>query len=450
MAGPSPFPIPAAGLQVLAPRERIVAVADAGSVAWLDTPRRSPHLARFGISAQDDDGIATAAVRIHGTPVFVAAQDERFLRGSVGAGHAHALAALFRRARAKRWGVALLMASGGVRLHEANAAELALARALSALFDARAAEVPVAALAVGDVFGGASVLACAGAALGMLPGARLGLSGPKVIETARGRSELDAADRTAVDALFGAAARVAHGHAALVQDDAHAVREWLHMALQPALPFEAHVLRAHEGLATRAAVPAAGDGHAPSPHFASLAGAVAEDRDGWLWRFDGALFTRPFTGRPFDGVSVHALDTALLAAHAAARRSTLVLTEDSTGHDVSRAAEARVDSTRLAHHAAVLALLRARGVRIVGWLCGTGHSAAFFVNALQAPRLVASPHARVVAMDPAAIARVTGREVHALVDDDPLLGQPARHLAALGGVDAFVADAAALRAELRR
>ena len=450
MADPSPLQAPAAGLPVLSPRERIAAVADAGSVAWLDTPRPSPHLARFGIAAQDDDGIATAAIRVCGAPVLVAAQDERFLRGSVGAGQADALAALFRRARAKRCAVVLLMASGGVRLHEANAAELALARALSALFDARAAGVPVAVLAVGDVFGGASVLACAGAALGMLPGARLGLSGPKVIETARGRAEIDAADRMAVDALFGAAARVAQGHAALVQDDADAVREWLHAALQRALPFEDDVLRAHEGLAASAALPAAAGANVPPPHLASLDGVVPEDRDGWLWRFDGALFTRPFTGRVFDGVSAHALDTALLAACAAGRTPRLVLTEDSTGHDVSRAAEARLDSRRLAHHAAVLALLRARGVRTVGWLCGTGHSAAFFVNALQAPRLVASPQARVVAMDPAAIARVTGRDVRALVEDDPLLGQPARHLAALGGVDAFVADVPALRAELGR
>jgi len=159
----------------MTPRERIVAVADAGSAAWLDSPRPSPHLARFGIAAQDDDGVVTAAIRVRGAPVLVAAQDERFMRGSVGARQADALAALFRRARATRCAVALLLASGGVRLHEANAAELALARALSVLLDARAAGVAVVTLAVGDVFGGASVLACAGAALGMLPSARLGL-----------------------------------------------------------------------------------------------------------------------------------------------------------------------------------------------------------------------------------------------------------------------------------
>jgi hypothetical protein len=81
---------------------------------------------------------------------------------------------------------------------------------------------------------------------------------------------------------------------------------------------------------------------------------------------------------------------------------------------------------------------------VSGLLCGCGHSAAFFVNALQAPRLVAVHGARVVAMAPEAIARVTGRDVAALIDDDPLLGQPVRHLAALGGVDRIVDAANAL------
>ena len=49
-------------LQSLSPHARIDAVADPGSVAPVDAalaaPRPSPHLARWGIAAQDDDGIA--------------------------------------------------------------------------------------------------------------------------------------------------------------------------------------------------------------------------------------------------------------------------------------------------------------------------------------------------------------------------------------------------------
>ena len=120
------------------------------------------------------------------------------------------------------------------------------------------------------------------------------------------------------------------------------------------------------------------------------------------------------------------------------RRDTIVVVEDSAGHEASRAAEMRFISRYLAHHAAVLALARSHGHRIVGLLAGVGHSAAFFVNALQAPELYALPHARVVAMEPTAIARVTGLDVANLIEDDLLLGQPVRHFASLGGVDAIV------------
>jgi hypothetical protein len=119
----------------------------------------------------------------------------------------------------------------------------------------------------------------------------------------------------------------------------------------------------------------------------------------------------------------------------------VLLVEDSAGHAVSRAAEMRFESQFLAHHAAVLALLRARGYRLIGLLAGTGHSAAFFSNALQAHALYALPDARIVAMEPAAMARVTGLVAGARIDDDPLVGQPARHLQAQGGIVAVVPDA---------
>jgi len=140
----------------LDPNARLAALADPGTLV-LDAPAgASAHLARFGIEARDDDGVVTGSASIGARRVLVAAQDERFLRGAVGANHGRALASLFARARDERpAAVVLVMASGGVRLHEANAAELALARALRALVDARAAGVAVLVIAAGDVFGGA-------------------------------------------------------------------------------------------------------------------------------------------------------------------------------------------------------------------------------------------------------------------------------------------------------
>ena len=69
---------------------------------------------------------------------------------------------------------------------------------------------------------------------------------------------------------------------------------------------------------------------------------------------------------------------------------------------------------------------------------------------LATPLPHALPAARVVAMEPAAIARVTGHDVARLLEDDPLLGQPVRHLEAHGGVAGTVPDIAALVAGLRQ
>ncbi|HET9046846.1 MAG TPA: biotin-independent malonate decarboxylase subunit gamma, partial [Casimicrobiaceae bacterium] len=303
------------------------------------------------------------------------------------------------------------------------------------------------AVGIGDVFGGASVIACAGASLAMLPSARIGLSGPRVIETARGRGEVDASDTAAVEALFGARARAAAGDVVLVDDDAAAIRAWLAETIRDAVPFEAQILDAQARLAARSAGVVA-----PVPRpllFTGRARVDAADAGRYAWRVDDALVTAPFTGRAFDGASVHALDSVLLGTVTEGLMPPIVVTEDSTGHDVSRAAEARFDSRLLAHHAAVLAYLRQRGARMTGLLCGNAQGAAFFANALQAPRLVAASSARVVAMDAAAIARVTGRDVAALIEDDPLLGHPVRHFAALGGVLRVVSAAEALDAALR-
>jgi malonate decarboxylase beta subunit len=426
----------------LVPRARIEALADGGRIDSLDEPRASPHLARFGIAAQPDDGVAAARIEIDGAPILIAAQDERFLGGSVGARHGEALRALFERARAERpAAVVLLLASGGVRLHEANAAELSLARALRALFDLRAAAVAVVAICVGDVFGGASVLACAADRVAMLPASRIGLSGPKVIESVHGKWALDADRAGDVESVFGAPARSRAGDVDLVADDRDALRAWIRVAAQGRIDFAEWVAQAHAVLAGRAPpLPPA----PPFPLLARFASARPLDAPGSLWRAADIVWARPATGVAFGAGLVHALDCALLAHLCTGidqRGETLVIVEDSAGHEVSRAAEMRFASRALAHHAAILALARTRGHRIVGLLAGTGHSAAFFANALQAPELLAVASARVVAMEPSAIARVTGLPAASLIEDDPLLGQPVRHLAALGGVDRIVDEA---------
>jgi malonate decarboxylase beta subunit len=407
----------AATIADLDPAQRLGALADAGTLA-LDPPAgASAHLARFGIAPREDDGVVTGRATIGGRRALVAAQDEQFLRGAVGEKHGHALASLFTRARSERPDmIVLVLASAGVRLHEANAAELALARALQALIDARASGVPVLAIGASDVFGGASVLACACDRLALLPQVRFGLSGPAVIEAARGRDEIAADDAATVASVFGAPARASAGVADLVVDDPAALRAWIDIALRNVLPFERGVRETQARLAER----------------------VGFDASEAAWvAVDGGHAILREVGTTFGARDAVAIGAELLACLDAGGLATLDIREDSQGHEPTRAAELAGISQCLAHHACVLGLLRARGVRINALVTGTGHSAAFFANALQADRVEALPDARVVAMEVPAMARVLRldpEKLAALVEDDPLLGHPVRHFAALSGV----------------
>ena len=81
--------------------------------------------------------------------------------------------------------------------------------------------------------------------------------------------------------------------------------------------------------------------------------------------------------------------------------------------------------------------------RLRGALTGLGHSAEFFSHVLQAPEATALSGARVVAMEPSALARVTRlpeRELAAMIENDPLLGHPVRHFAHWAGWGELLPD----------
>jgi len=431
-------------LRTLGAADRIRAIVDANDAALLPAAGRSPHLAQYGIAARDDDGVFAGRARVHGHTVIVAAQDESFVGGTAGARHAAALAALFERARVERpAAVVLLLASGGVRLHEANPAELALAHALAALLGARAAGVPVLALGVGDVFGGVAVLAAAADRLALFPRTRFGVSAAKVIEASAGKTEIDASDDVAVRALYGAEARCAAGLTDLVADDEDVVRTWIVASMRAALPFSEAVAAMHARLAVRLTDIRRADVFATlPPSVPAFAEAKRVDAAGALWKMPAAdvYLTRPCGKTTFGPATAWAVDDALLARldwGSPQAGATVVVVEDSMGHETTRRAEAVGLAQFLAHHAAVLARLRARGHHVIGLLAGTGAGAAFYVNALQGSLVYALEGARVVAMPPNAIARVTGQDATALsarIESDPLVGHPVRHFGSWGGV----------------
>jgi len=194
-----------------------------------------------------------------------------------------------------------------------------------------------------------------------------------------------------------------------------------------------------------------------SPTAASLyADADPVDDAGWLWRVRNrpvwmtrAIGTGTLGPREAQGSS-SAILAHLCDGNAAAER-TLWVVGDSHGHEASRGAESLCISQYLAQLATVIALVRSQGIHVRGALTDVGHSAAFFATALQADGLYAVEQARVVAMEPAAIARVLAipaAQIAALVEDDPLIGQPVRNFARWGAVAEILPDASALRARI--
>ncbi|WP_445216925.1 biotin-independent malonate decarboxylase subunit beta [Bradyrhizobium sp. Pa8] len=212
-------------------RQRIDALVDAGSFAELIGPElreMSPHLAIFDLPEQFDDGIVVGRGRLDGAPVLVAAQEGRFMGGAFGEIHGAKLTGLLRAARALHQDVLILFDTGGVRLQEANAGELAIAEIMREIIEARRAGINVVGLIGGRAgcYGGGSLIAGTCSCLIISEQGRLSVSGPEVIETNKGIEEFDSRDRALVWRTMGGKHRYLIGGAdAFVDDEAQAFRQ---------------------------------------------------------------------------------------------------------------------------------------------------------------------------------------------------------------------------------
>jgi len=233
-------------------RARLDALVDPGSFAEFVGPERretSPHLPIFDLPRQFDDGIAVGAATIDRTPVLVAAQEGRFMGGAFGEVHGAKLTGLLRAAATLRRDVVIAFDTGGVRLQEANAGELAIAEIMRAVLDARLAGVRVVGLIGGRAgcYGGGSLIAGCCSALVISEQGRLSVSGPEVIETNRGVEEFDSRDRALVWRTMGGKHRYLIGGVDFyVDDDAAAFRTATLDALHRPATLDAAVLAAEQ------------------------------------------------------------------------------------------------------------------------------------------------------------------------------------------------------------
>lgn len=212
-------------------RARVAALVDDGSFAEFCPPElrhTSPHLARLDAPVAFDDGVVVGRATVAGHPVLLAAQEGKFNGGAVGEVHGAKIRGLLERAvRDKPAAVLLMVDSGGVRLHEANAGLIAISEIMRAVLAAQAVGIRVLALVGGScgAFGGMGIVTRLCDEVIMSEEGRLGLSGPEVIETVKGVGEFDSRDRSLVWRVTGGKLRRALGEAtALVDDDVASFR----------------------------------------------------------------------------------------------------------------------------------------------------------------------------------------------------------------------------------
>jgi len=233
-------------------RQRIQALSDPGSFVEFIGPERreqSPHLPLFDLPRQFDDGIAVGAARIAGSSVLIAAQEGRFMGGAFGEVHGAKLTGLLRAATALKRDVVIAFDTGGVRLQEANAGELAIAEIMRALIEARQAGVRIVGLLGGRAgcYGGGSLIAGCCSTLVISEQGRLSVTGPEVIETNKGVEEFDSRDRALVWRTMGGKHRYLIGGVdAYVDDDAGAFRDATVAALARPARFDADAIEAEQ------------------------------------------------------------------------------------------------------------------------------------------------------------------------------------------------------------
>lgn len=496
-------------------RERLIGFLDESSFVEILPPTercRSPHLVHFRTAAAFDDEIVIGRGALEGRAVLVAAQEGAFLGGTFGEVHGAKLVGLLRGALAsaeRPAAVILLFDTGGVRLQEANAGEIAVGDAMLALLEVRAAGIPVVALLGGRAgcFGGGSLVAacCSGRAISE-PG-RLGVSGPEVIETTFGAEEFNSRDRPLVWRIVGGRTRYLLGSADLYVDDTIPAFRAAALALIDDAPaFDAAQLgRQQAALAVRTqrlaglrdaneiwprlGLPSTiqdvpddsfrqlasghrldgfegnGEGTERQPFALSTLAAGALDWAGDPWITPEGVVGGTVTTETGEAIAliglVHGAPLGVSACVTLAREVAAITAEapgrpililvDTVGQKMSRSDELLGLNQAIGQVAESIVLARHRGHRVVTLLMGKAAAAAFIALVLMAERVVALPEAEPAVLSLPVIARVTKmpiEELERLSQTTPVLAPGLEPMRRLGVVQEVLPADARLKQRL--
>ena len=195
--------------------------------------------------------LSVAEGRCQGRLVRVMLTDRSISGGSFGVEECNALSRHLARSIEDAIPVALVLDSGGARLDSGLAGLAAFRRMFQTALDVRLSGVSMSALILRNCFGGASMLAMLCSKRGALKSARIGMSGPAIIENLSGKSDLDSSDAAAVSALFGASAREEAGAIDYVFDDHVSVGDALFRLAETAQQVPPDLREQHVRLANR-------------------------------------------------------------------------------------------------------------------------------------------------------------------------------------------------------
>ncbi|KTD58905.1 malonate decarboxylase subunit delta [Legionella sainthelensi] len=240
--------------QELSARERIQALFDTNSfVEWLAEEKHySPYLAALNLPGEADDGVVIGSAVLGKNKVLVASQQKDFMGGAVGEIHGAKLTGLFKAAVASKVkAVILLIDSGGVRLHEANAGEIAISETIRAIFDARHNGIMTVGVVCGKngAFGGMGIISSCLDYLIINEVGRIGVSGPEVIQAVAGIEAFNALDRGLVWRVYGGKTRYLQDVAqSYVSSDIAAIRDKLITALDKKIPLDINSIKQKHNL----------------------------------------------------------------------------------------------------------------------------------------------------------------------------------------------------------
>jgi malonate decarboxylase beta subunit len=141
--------------------------------------------------------------------------------------------------------------SGGVRLHEANAGEIAISETIRAIFEARNQGVMTLGVICGKngAFGGMGIISACLDYIMVSEIARIGVSGAEVIQAVKGVEVFDAQDRSLVWRVYGGKTRyLQHVAQAYVNSSVQSIKEAIKDAINKRSPLDLISLKKQHAL----------------------------------------------------------------------------------------------------------------------------------------------------------------------------------------------------------